>query len=108
IRVQPGEAVYVKFMTKEPGMTFRLAETELDLTYTSRYKVRCFTPQCVPIGTNLKHFPLLNRKRSYPTPTSGSSWTCLPARRCTLSDRTSWPKLGASSHPCCTRSRRKR
>ncbi|KAI2802155.1 hypothetical protein RDWZM_010399 [Blomia tropicalis] len=38
IRVQPGEAVYVKFMTKEPGMTFRLAETELDLTYQSRYK----------------------------------------------------------------------
>ncbi len=39
IRVQPGEALYVKFMTKEPGMTFRLAETELDLTYTNRYKV---------------------------------------------------------------------
>jgi glucose-6-phosphate 1-dehydrogenase len=39
IRVQPGEAVYVKFMTKKPGMTFNLEETELDLTYTSRYKV---------------------------------------------------------------------
>ncbi|KAH7645078.1 glucose-6-phosphate 1-dehydrogenase-like [Dermatophagoides farinae] len=38
IRVQPGEAVYIKMMTKEPGMTFRLEETELDLTYRSRYK----------------------------------------------------------------------
>lgn len=38
IRVQPGEAVYIKFMTKEPGMTFRLEETELDLTYNTRYK----------------------------------------------------------------------
>ncbi|XP_054163645.1 glucose-6-phosphate 1-dehydrogenase-like isoform X2 [Oppia nitens] len=38
IRVQPGEAVYVKFMTKAPGMSFKLEETELDLTYTSRYK----------------------------------------------------------------------
>ena len=39
IRVQPGEALYVKLMTKEPGMTFKLEETELDLTYKSRYKV---------------------------------------------------------------------
>lgn len=39
IRVQPGEAVYIKIMTKEPGMTFKLQETELDLTYKCRYKV---------------------------------------------------------------------
>ncbi|XP_027206244.2 glucose-6-phosphate 1-dehydrogenase-like [Dermatophagoides pteronyssinus] len=38
IRIQPNEAVYIKFMTKEPGMTFRLSETELDLTYQNRYK----------------------------------------------------------------------
>ncbi|XP_069693097.1 glucose-6-phosphate 1-dehydrogenase isoform X2 [Periplaneta americana] len=38
IRVQPGEAVYVKMMTKTPGMTFDMEETELDLTYGSRYK----------------------------------------------------------------------
>ncbi|KAG9510773.1 Glucose-6-phosphate 1-dehydrogenase, partial [Fragariocoptes setiger] len=38
IRVQPGEAVYLKMMTKEPGMSFKLEETELDLTYTKRYK----------------------------------------------------------------------
>lgn len=41
IRVQPGEAVYVKMMTKTPGMSFDLEETELDLTYGSRYKVSC-------------------------------------------------------------------
>lgn len=39
IRVQPGEAVYIKFMTKLPGMAFQLEETELDLTYGNRYKV---------------------------------------------------------------------
>lgn len=38
IRVQPGEAVYVKMMTKTPGMSFEMEETELDLTYGSRYK----------------------------------------------------------------------
>lgn len=41
IRVQPGEALYVKMMTKSPGITFTMEETELDLTYGSRYKVRC-------------------------------------------------------------------
>lgn len=40
IRVQPGEAVYVKMMTKTPGMTFDMEETELDLSYGSRYKVK--------------------------------------------------------------------
>lgn len=40
LRVQPGEAVYVKLMNKKPGMSFDLEETELDLTYNSRYKVR--------------------------------------------------------------------
>merc|ERR1711962_952428 len=38
LRVQPGEAVYAKVMTKTPGMSFNLEETELDLTYNSRYK----------------------------------------------------------------------
>ncbi|GAB0086425.1 hypothetical protein DMENIID0001_004870 [Sergentomyia squamirostris] len=38
IRVQPGEALYVKMMTKSPGITFDLEETELDLIYTHRYK----------------------------------------------------------------------
>ncbi|XP_075219480.1 glucose-6-phosphate 1-dehydrogenase Zw isoform X2 [Lycorma delicatula] len=38
IRVQPGEAVYIKMMTKTPGMTFDMEETELDLTYGNRYK----------------------------------------------------------------------
>lgn len=39
IRVQPGEALYLKLMCKTPGMTFDMEETELDLTYGSRYKV---------------------------------------------------------------------
>ncbi len=38
LRVQPGEAIYCKVMTKTPGMSFKLEETELDLTYKSRYK----------------------------------------------------------------------
>lgn len=38
LRVQPGEAVYVKMMNKKPGMSFDLEESELDLTYNSRYK----------------------------------------------------------------------
>lgn len=38
MRVQPGEAVYLKMMTKQPGMSFHLEETELDLTYNKRYK----------------------------------------------------------------------
>jgi len=38
VRVQPGEAVYVKMMTKSPGMSFDLEETELDLTYGHRYE----------------------------------------------------------------------
>lgn len=40
IRVQPGEAVYVKLMNKTPGMTFAMEEMELDLTYGSRYQVK--------------------------------------------------------------------
>ena len=38
LRVQPGEAIYAKVMTKTPGMSFKLEETELDLTYNTRYK----------------------------------------------------------------------
>ncbi|KAL4227115.1 glucose-6-phosphate 1-dehydrogenase [Mactra antiquata] len=38
IRVQPNEAVYMKMMAKTPGMSFDCEETELDLTYGSRYK----------------------------------------------------------------------
>lgn len=38
IRVQPGEALYFKMMTKSPGITFDIEETELDLTYEHRYR----------------------------------------------------------------------
>lgn len=40
MRVQPGEAVYIKMNSKAPGMRFDLEETELDLTYGNRYHVR--------------------------------------------------------------------
>uniref|UniRef100_A0A0K0DZD9 Glucose-6-phosphate 1-dehydrogenase n=1 Tax=Strongyloides stercoralis TaxID=6248 RepID=A0A0K0DZD9_STRER len=38
MRVQPNEAVYVKMNTKKPNLEFQVEETELDLTYSSRYK----------------------------------------------------------------------
>jgi len=38
IRVQPNEAVYCKMMTKAPGMAVEPEETEMDLTYKTRYK----------------------------------------------------------------------
>ncbi|XP_071084261.1 glucose-6-phosphate 1-dehydrogenase-like isoform X1 [Haliotis cracherodii] len=38
IRVQPNEAVYLKMMTKTPGMAIECEESELDLSYGSRYK----------------------------------------------------------------------
>ena len=39
IRVQPNEAMYMKLMTKQPGMAFDPLESELDLTYGKRFKV---------------------------------------------------------------------
>ena len=39
IRVQPGEAIYLKMMSKRPGMSFKCEETELDFTYGSKYSV---------------------------------------------------------------------
>lgn len=38
VRVQPNEAIYAKMMSKKPGVYFTPEETELDLTYKSRYK----------------------------------------------------------------------
>lgn len=40
MRVQPDEAIYLKMLTKRPGVYFSPEETELDLTYKSRYKVQ--------------------------------------------------------------------
>ncbi|ODV84788.1 hypothetical protein CANARDRAFT_28928 [[Candida] arabinofermentans NRRL YB-2248] len=37
IRIQPDEAMYMKMNTKVPGVTNKVAVTELDLTYKSRY-----------------------------------------------------------------------
>lgn len=42
VRVQPDEAIYLKMMTKRPGVYLGPEETELDLTYRSRYKVNRF------------------------------------------------------------------
>lgn len=39
VRVQPDEAIYLKMTTKRPGVYLNPEETELDLTYKSRYKV---------------------------------------------------------------------
>lgn len=38
VRVQPDEAIYLKMRTKKPGVHLSPEETELDLTYKSRYK----------------------------------------------------------------------
>lgn len=40
VRVQPDEAIYAKMMSKKPGVYFNPEETELDLTYRSRYKAK--------------------------------------------------------------------
>jgi len=40
LRVQPNEAVYMKFNTKSPGMSESVTETELDLTYNERFDAR--------------------------------------------------------------------
>jgi len=37
IRVQPGEAVYLKMNTKAPGLQMRSVPTEMDLTYKRRF-----------------------------------------------------------------------
>lgn len=44
VRVQPNEAVYAKMMSKKPGVYFSPEETELDLTYKSRYKASSLIP----------------------------------------------------------------
>lgn len=37
IRVQPGEAVYLKMNSKAPGLHMRTVPTEMDLTYKRRF-----------------------------------------------------------------------
>eukprot|EP01012_Entosiphon_sulcatum_P013792 TRINITY_DN18984_c0_g1_i2.p1 TRINITY_DN18984_c0_g1~~TRINITY_DN18984_c0_g1_i2.p1 ORF type:complete len:555 (+),score=116.22 TRINITY_DN18984_c0_g1_i2:23-1666(+) len=37
IRVQPAEAIYLKMMVKLPGLSTQLTQTELDLSYNTRY-----------------------------------------------------------------------
>ncbi|KAI9243869.1 glucose-6-phosphate dehydrogenase [Sporodiniella umbellata] len=37
IRIQPKEAVYMKFNNKQPGLSYETIQTDLDLTYHERY-----------------------------------------------------------------------
>ncbi|KAL0144748.1 glucose-6-phosphate dehydrogenase [Mucor lusitanicus] len=37
IRIQPNEAVYMKFNNKQPGLSYQTIQTDLDLSYHSRY-----------------------------------------------------------------------
>jgi len=54
IRVQPGEAVYMKVMSKRPGMAFSCEQTELDFTYGSKYAVNM--ARNVPVEIYTKRF----------------------------------------------------
>eukprot|EP01133_Synstelium_polycarpum_P010891 gene10891-12693_t len=38
MRIQPGEAVYMKLLTKKPGLNNTIEQTELDLSYRSRFE----------------------------------------------------------------------
>ncbi|CAO3703613.1 unnamed protein product [Rhizopus stolonifer] len=38
IRIQPKEAVYVKFNNKQPGLSYETIQSDLDLTYHERYE----------------------------------------------------------------------
>jgi len=40
IRIQPDEAMYLKMISKRPGMSDKLCQTDLDLTYSRRYDVK--------------------------------------------------------------------
>lgn len=53
VRVQPDEAIYAKMMSKKPGVYFNPEETELDLTYRSRYKAKCSIFTLSPLSQDL-------------------------------------------------------
>lgn len=115
IRVQPGEAVYLKMMTKQPGMSFQLEETELDLTYNKRYRVssKNFSHYSfkyildLDFATTFQLFlqllkthhklPSTYRILFYLMPTSALFSMYLPDHRCTSLGLTNWPKLGEYS-----------
>jgi len=40
VRIQPNEAMYLKFSSKVPGLSEDIAQTELDLTYKQRFEAR--------------------------------------------------------------------
>lgn len=45
MRVQPNEALYLKFNTKEPGLSSHVKQSELDLTYNKRFSLQGGLPE---------------------------------------------------------------
>jgi len=39
IRIQPNESIYLKLFTKSPGLSEEIVQSELDLSYKSRFKL---------------------------------------------------------------------
>lgn len=39
LRIQPNEAIYMKFLSKKPGLSSDLEQSELDLTYKQRFDI---------------------------------------------------------------------
>lgn len=89
MRVQPNEAVYMKLMTKKPGMGFGVEETELDLTYNNR---------CVLISllSLPYHYPSDTKKSVSLMLTNVSSSKFSWDRRSISCELTSWNTRGRS------------
>lgn len=71
IRVQPDEAVYIKVMNKEPGLSSKPVISELDLVCVV-YDV---------VFTSRRIIILDIRMREFPTPMNPSYWICSRERR---------------------------
>jgi glucose-6-phosphate 1-dehydrogenase len=70
--VQPNEAVYMKVLTKKPGLTTGLAQTEINLSYKSQFKDFELTDgaPAFPLATFLLHQLRLVLFLSLPQPMS--------------------------------------
>lgn len=55
IRVQPGEAVYLKMNTKAPGLEMRAVPTEMDLTYKRRFSDLKIPGECPALPFLFSH-----------------------------------------------------
>ena len=58
MRVSPGEAIYLKFNVKTPGLATSVSQTELDLSYSHRYeevyRPLAYTRLILPPGGELR------------------------------------------------------